>query len=167
MIIAREKTAHMLSEEQLQQLLTENENLHVQLQELGAILTEREEELNLLRENAAELRELRSRLDGQLDYMQSMQNTIGEKQRQVEGAWDRETELQEELVDAGRLQQEYIDLVKDYAYIKSCLDDLQVLYQQVTERNLDLENIARKAVELESRLANTVMERDELQNQLK
>jgi predicted nuclease with TOPRIM domain len=157
----------MLSAEQLQQLLTENENLQVQLQELAAILTEREEELGLLRENAAELRELRSRFDGQLDYMQSMQNTIGEKQRQVEGAWDREAELQEELVDAGRLQQEYIDLVKDYAYIKSCLDDLQVQYQQIIERNLDLENIARKAVELESRLANTVIERDELQNLLK
>ncbi|HMD00865.1 MAG TPA: hypothetical protein VKH37_11965, partial [Ferruginibacter sp.] len=62
----------MLSQEQLQHLITENENLQAQVKELNLILSVREEELEYLKNNASEVAELRSRLDMQLDDFQSM-----------------------------------------------------------------------------------------------
>lgn len=152
----------MLSEEQIKQLVTENEYLQVQLEDLHTILVERERELEELKENAAQVRELRSMLDTQLDALQSMQNSIGDKERQAEGAEERELELQEELTDAARLQQQYSRLLQDHTYMETLLEDQQLRLTVLTARNLELEKIAAKVGELESGLANTVMERDEL-----
>ena len=152
----------MLSPEQLNRLITENESLQVQIQELNDILSEREQELEILKENAAAVAELRSMLDVQLDELQTMQNHIGEKQQQAEGAVERELELEQELTAAARLQQLYNDLVQQYAYSQSQLTDIQAQLEELESRNLLLQQIAGKIGEVESHLANTVIERDEL-----
>ena len=152
----------MLSTEQLNRLITENESLQVQIQELNDILSEREQELEILKENAASAAELRSMLDVQLDELQTMQNHIGEKQQQAEGAVERELELEQELTAAARLQQLYNDLGQQYAYSQSQLMDIQAQLEELESRNRSLQQIAGKIGEVESHLANTVIERDEL-----
>ncbi len=152
----------MLSPEQLNHLITENESLQVQIKELNAILFEREQELEIQKENAAAAAELRSMLDVQLDELQTMQNHIGEKQQQAEGAVERELELEQELTAAARLQQLYNALLQEYAYSQSQLTDIQAQLEELDTRNRLLQQIAGKIGVVESHLANTVIERDEL-----
>ena len=56
----------MLSEEQIKKLISVNESLQVQLDDVNAILVEREKELDILKKEHAETTALRSKLDGQL-----------------------------------------------------------------------------------------------------
>ena len=156
----------MLSGEHVKQLVQENEYLQAQLEDINMVLAEREEELQLLKQNAAEATELRSRLDLQLEELHSMQNHLGKKEQQAEGAEEREFELQQELTAAAKLQQQYNELVTHYTYIQTQLIDLLLRVEELNGRNLELQNIANKLGEVESQLANTVIERDELKQQL-
>lgn len=156
----------MLTQEHVKQLMQENELLQVQLEDLNMILSEREEELQLLKQNAADATELRSQLDIRLDELHSMQNHLGQKEQQAQGAEEREFELQQELTQAARLQQQYNELVTHYSYIQAQLNDLQLRLEELNTRNLQLQKIAGTIGEVESQLANTVMERDELKKQL-
>jgi chromosome segregation ATPase len=156
----------MLSGEHVKQLVQENEYLQAQLEDINMVLTEREEELQLLKQNAIETAELRSRLDLQLEELHSMQNHLGEKEQQAEGAEEREFELQQELTEAAKLQQQYNEQVMHYTYIQTQLNDLLLRVEELNSRNLELQNIANKLGEVESELANTVIERDELKKQL-
>ena len=152
----------MLSQEQLNQLIAENESLQVQVKELNEILSEREEELEIWKKIAGEAAELRSMLDVQLDEFQTMQNQIGKKQQQVEGAVERELELEQELTEAAKLQQLYNELLQECSYVQAQLNDAQAQLLELERRNRSLQNIAGKIGEVESRLANTVIERDAL-----
>jgi chromosome segregation ATPase len=156
----------MLSPEHVKQLVQENELLQVQLEELNMILSEREEELQLLKKNARDATELRSQLDGRLDELHSLQNHLGQKEQQALGAEEREFELQQELTEAARLQQQYNELLTHYGYIQAQLNDLQLRLEELNASNLQLQKIAGTIGEVESQLANTVMERDELKKQL-
>jgi len=152
----------MLSQEQLDQLITENESLQVQVKELTEILSIREEELELLKKSAEEAATLRSMLDMQLDEFHTMQNAIGQSQQQVEGAAERELELEQELTEAAKLQQSYNDLLQEYAYSQAQLNDTQLQLLELNKKNRLLLEIAAKVGEVESELANTLEERDDL-----
>lgn len=150
----------MLTPEQLAHLITENENLQTQIKELTMILSVREEELELLKKEAEDSAELRSRLDLQLDEFQSMQNVIGEKQQQMEGAAEREAELESELLEAVRIQQLYSDLLQEYAHSQAQLNDIQEQMLELYRKNRVLQETASRIGELESDLANIAEERD-------
>jgi len=154
----------MLSEDHIKQLISENEFLQVQLEEVNGILADREKELEELRAAQSEATRLRSLLDTRLDELHSMQNIIGEQEQQVMGAEEREIQLQKELTEAVRLQHQYNELVGHYAYIQAQLEDVQTRLTELNTRNLELQKIAAKIGELESQLANSNMERDELKN---
>ena len=156
----------MLSSEQIDRLIQENEHLQAQLKELTMILAEREEELELLKANTGDSAELRSRLDLQLDEFQSMQNVIGEKQQQVEGAAEREAELERELLEAMQMQQLYDDLLQEYAHSQAQLQDIQEQMLELHHKNRLLQESASRVGELESDLANTTEERDLLKYRL-
>jgi len=152
----------MLSEDQLNRIITENESLQAQVKELNEILAEREEEIELLKKSAAETALLRSQLDVQLDEFHSMQNEIGEKQQQMEGAAERELELEQELTEAAKLQRLYNDLVQENAYSQAQLYDVQTQLLELNRKNRLLLGIAARVGEVESELANTLFERDQL-----
>ena len=158
----KELRPNMLSQEQLNQLITENESLQVQVKELTEILSIREEELELLKRSTEEVASLRSMLDVQLDEFHMMQNQIGEKQQQVEGAAERELELEHELTEAAKQQRLYNDLLQEYAYSQAQLNDIQAQLLELNKKNRVLREIAGKVGEVESQLANTLEERDEL-----
>jgi hypothetical protein len=152
----------MLSNEQVKQLITENEHLQVELEELNYMLLQREQTIAALKTNNAADTELRSLLDLQLDDLQVMQNRIGKHQRKEAGAEEREFELHQELTQAVKLQHQYNDLFQQYTYVNTQLEDIQQELAKVKKRNNMLQQIAVKIGEMESTLENVTMERDEL-----
>ncbi|MEI8058518.1 MAG: hypothetical protein WCG67_00060, partial [Ferruginibacter sp.] len=100
----------MLSADQIQQIIIENEQLQVQVNDLNYMLSEKEEEITILKKAASSAAALRSVLDTQLDDMQLMQNHIGKQQQQAEGAEERELELHQEVLQAIKIQHQYNDL---------------------------------------------------------
>ena len=156
----------MLTTEQVKQLILENELLQVQLQEVNEVLFEREQELLLWKENNAETSNLQSRLDMQLDELQSMQNLIGLKQQQAEGAKERELQMYEELTELAELLRQYNELLQEHIYLQTQLAGLKLQVEDLKAGNLRLQKIADKIGELESQLANTVIEKNELKNAL-
>ena len=156
----------MLSEEQIKKLVSVNESLQAQMEDLNTVLNEREKELDILKKSIAEATILRSKLDVQLDEIQSIQNRLSEKQQQAKGAEEREIELQQELTEAARLQNQCNDLAKQYAYLHTQFTDIQSQLTEVNKRNLQLQQIAGRIGELESRLENTERERDDLKTRV-
>jgi chromosome segregation ATPase len=156
----------MLSPEQIQQIIAENESLQVQVQELNYILGEREEVIKYLKKEASAATELRSIIDNQLDELHLMQNRIGKQQRQAEGSEERELELQQELTRGIQTQHQYNDLFQQYTYVNTQLADVQEELAQLKKRNNMLQKIAVQVGELESTLENLTMERDALKDKL-
>lgn len=156
----------MLAEEQIKKLISINESLWAQIEDANSILVEREKEIEMLKKNVADATALRSKLDGQLNEIVSIKNRLGEKEQQAMGAEEREIELQQELTEAARLQQQYNDLAQQYAYLHSQFADIQSQLTEMEERNFELRKIAGRIGELESKLENTGIERDELKSRL-
>lgn len=156
----------MLNPQQIQQLLSENESLQTQVKELEEILALREEELELLREEAAGAAALRSQLDLRLEEMAGMQNQISLQQRKTAGAESREMELQQELVDSVQMLQQYNDLKKQFIYTSTQLEDMQGELSALKKKNMMLQGIAVQVGELESKVENLAFERDTLLEKL-
>lgn len=150
----------MLNEQQIQLLIKENEALQNQVKELEEILALREEELELLRQQAAEAGALRSQLDLRLEELGSMQNLIGQQQRKTAGAQQRELELQDELIDSIQMLHQQKDLRQQYIYANTQLEDLQAELAVLKKKNTTLQTIATHAAELKSMVENLVFERD-------
>ncbi len=145
----------------LRQLNTDNQILHFQMEELNSVLFAREQEIAAIRKNEADIIELQSNLDFQLEAIQSMQNLIGEKEKQAEGAVERELVLLQEPTPVGDLQAKLNDMVQEYHMLLSRYSDLQEQFDLLKVQNVELLIIAGRIGELESQLTNTVMERDE------
>jgi len=156
----------MLSAQQIQQLLSENEHLQAQLQEANEILALREEELAMVREQAAEAAALRSQLDIHLEELKTMQNFIGRQQQKAAGAEERELELQQEITATIPLAHQYDELLHQYHYITTQLTDIQEELAAVKKKNNMLQKIAVQVGELESTVENLTLERDALQAKL-
>ena len=161
-VLRAKRLKNMLTEDQLYRIITENESLQAQVKELNEILAEREDELELLKKNAGDIASLRSMLDMQLDEFHSMQNQIGDKQQQAEGAAERELELEQELTEAAQLQQLYNEVLQEYSYAQAQLNDSLEKLLELSKRNRHLQEIAGKIGEVESELANALSERDQL-----
>ena len=156
----------MLSEAQIKKLISANESLQVQLADANAILAAREQEIEFLGNELAEATELRSKIDGQQDEIESIQNQLGQKQEAAKGAEEREFELHQELTEMALLNKQYNELVQDYAYLQSRYKDIQAQLTVLQERNLQLEQTASRIGELESSLENSLLERDDLKERI-
>lgn len=156
----------MLTEEQIKKIISANESLQVQLDDANNMLEARNQEISVLVEELNDTTALRSRLEGQLDEIESFQNRLGEKQKAVQGAEAREFELHGELTEMAALKKEYDELLQDYAYLQSQYKDVRAQLEALVERNFDLEKSAGKIGELESRLEIGIIERDELKNRI-
>jgi len=157
----------MLTEEQIKKLISANESLQVQLADANAILAAREQEIDFLSAELAESTALRSKLDGQLDEIESIRNRLGEKQQAAKGAEEREIELQHELTEMALLNRQYSELMQDYAYLQSQFKEMQARYLDLQQRSLQLEQAASRIGELESLLENSLQERDSLKERLR
>lgn len=156
----------MLSGEQIKKLISANESLQVQLDDANYILAAREVEIEILQAGLDDAIALQSKLDGRLDEMESIQNLLGEKQQAAKGAEEREIELHQELTGMAGLNKDYNELLQDYAYLQSQFKDVQAQLTALNERNFQLQKIAGRIGELESKLENNLLERDDLKNRV-
>ncbi len=156
----------MFSNEQILQIIAENESLQAEVKELNEILEIKAEEIAELKKNLREDTELRSRLDLQLDELHLMQNRIGQHQQKAAGAEEREWELQQELTQAAKLQQQYNTLFQQYTYTTTQLADVQEQLAKLKKRNSMLQQIAVKIGEMESSMEIITQERDALKDKL-
>ena len=156
----------MLTEDQIKKIISSNDSLDIQLEDANMMLAAREKEIEYLNTELAEATALRSKLDGQQGEIDSIQNKLGIKLQQAQGAEEREFELQQELTEMARLNKKYNDLVQDYAYLQSQLGDVQLQLTALNERNFQLNQTAGRIGELESTLENIKIERDDLKNRL-
>jgi len=156
----------MLSEEQIKKIVSANESLQVQLADANAMLAAREEEIEFLNTELASSTALRSKLDGHLAEIESIQHQLGQKQQAAKGAEEREFELHQELTGMALLNKQYSELMQDYAYLQSQFKDIQAQIIDVQQRNIQLEQAAAGIGELQSRLQNSLLERDVLKERI-
>jgi chromosome segregation ATPase len=156
----------MLSEEQIKKIVSANESLRVQLADANSMLAAREEEIDFLNTELAESTALRSTLDGQQAHIESMQDQLGQKQQAAKGAEEREFELHQELTGMALLNKQYNELVQDYAYLQSQYKDILAQLTSLQHQNLQLEKAAGSIGELQSRLENSLLERDVLKERI-
>ena len=129
----------MQTPDEIKKIIAENDSLKVQLQELNEILSIREEEIQILNQNVADIAVLRSQIDGQQQGINSLKNHLTKKELQAIGAYSREQDLEKELVDASKLLQDYGKLKQDYAYILTQVNDLEDRVVEMNKRNAELE----------------------------
>lgn len=156
----------MLSADQIQAIQVQNQSLQAEVQELNEILAIKEEELAELRKKGDENAALRSMVDIHLEELQFMQNRIGKHQQKAAGAEDREMELHEELTQAAKVQHQYNDLLRQYTYISTQLDDVEEELTKVKKRNTMLQQIAVKIGEMESAVEMLAEEKELLQHKI-
>jgi chromosome segregation ATPase len=156
----------MLSEEQIKKIVSANESLQVQLADANAVLVARNEEIEFLITELNESTAMRSKLDGQLAQIESIENQLGENQKAAKGAEEREFELHQELTGMALLNKQYNELVQDYAYLQSQFKDIQAQLTYLQQQNFQLEEAVGNIGELQSRLENSLLERDVLKERI-
>ena len=156
----------MLSEDQIKKIVSANESLQVQLADANKMLAAREAEIEFLGTELAESTALRSKLDGQLAEIESMKNQLGEKKQAAKGAEEREFELHQELTEMALLKKQYNELLQDYAYLQSQFKDIQAQLAVLQQQNFQLEESAGSIGELQSRLQNSLLEREILKERI-
>lgn len=156
----------MLSEEQIKKIVSANESLQLQLADADAMLTTRQEEIDFLNTELAESTALRSKLDGQLAQIESIETQLSQKQQAAKGAEEREFELHQELTGMALLNKQYNELVQDYAYLQSQYKDVLSQLTALQHNHLQLEKTAASIGELQSRLQNSLLERDVLKERI-
>lgn len=156
----------MLSEEQIKKIVSANESLQVQLADANAMLASREEEIEFLNAELAASTELRSKLDGQLAEIDSIQAQLSKKQLYIKGAEERELELHQELTEMALLKKKYNELMQDYAWLQSQYNDILAQFAVLQQRNAQLEEAAGGIGELQSRLHNSLLESDVLKERV-
>ncbi len=135
----------MLSQEQINKLISENEFLHVQLKELNEMLALREEEIEILTSSANDTTQLRSQLELQDVEKKSLQDSITQKQQQAQGAANREKDLEDELVDASNLLKEYAALQQKYTHLLIQNKDVEERLAFMNKRNDELIRLLPKS----------------------
>ena len=133
----------MLTEKQIQQLKGENELLILQLEDVNETIRRREQELDELRQAAANTRQMQSRLDMNLLEFEQMQNSIGEKQQEVKDTSFRLEELENELYNSIKIENNYnkildehISLQADLLDTNNELQEAATLYKKVHQLKL-------------------------------
>ncbi len=153
----------MLSEGQIQILITENEKLHAEVEELNTILTIKEEAIAELKKIALSNAEIRSKMDMQQEEIEILQNRIGQQKQKSAGAELREFELRQELSAAVKEHHQYTDLLKQHTYINIQLNDVQEQVATLKKQNNMLQQVAVKISEMEGMVETLTQEKEALQ----
>lgn len=153
----------MLTAEQVRKLISENDLLQVQLDDINEVLSIREEELELLRAKTGKMVELQSTLENNLEEFSYMQHVIGKQQLTAEKTSRREAEMEKELLEGIRMEKEYYSIRDKYNSTSTALLDVNQQLNEIPLINRDLETANRKIAELESRLDILQEEKELLQ----
>ena len=156
----------MLPDSLLQQLISENELLQIQLQDVNEMIQVREEELEILRNTAAHAIQLQSRLDMNLDEFYSLQDIIGNQQQDAEGSAKREASLEEELMQSINMETEFYNIKDQFESTKAALMDVQSEMDTVASLYKQIAELSTRVAELESSHEIASMENGFLKEEL-
>jgi chromosome segregation ATPase len=157
----------MLTERQLQQIQAENEHLKLQLEEVNEIIAIREEELAILRQKMQKATQLQSKLDMNLLEFEQMQNTIGEKQQEVEGNSIRLEELENELFKSIKMETNYYNMLDENVSLQANLKDTNSELEEAASLYKKVRQLTKELTETKSNLEIAQMEIDGLKAELK
>jgi len=156
----------MLSEDEIQQLKSENELLQLQLQDITEMINIREEEIQVLRKKAAQTVELRSELDGNLEEINQMQNIIGDQQRKAAGAAKREVAMENEIIQSLEMEKEFYTIRDKYESARAAITDLDNELAETSSMYRQLATAISRVAELESSLEIALLENKHLNEKL-
>jgi len=88
--------------------------------------------------------------ENELNKAHTLQNKIGELQRELEGAAEREQDLQQQLEAQKELYKDFELLQQQYAYIQSEADELRNRIKDINNRDVLLQQKINRLTELES-----------------
>lgn len=138
----------MLTEKHITILKSENEWLHVQIEDVNSMIAVREQELDQLRARAREAVAMQSKLDSNLFEFEQMQNNIGDCQQKNEGYYQRLQEIEEELYQSAREQVRYANALKEF-------NSMQANLQDTNEELQEASGVYKKLIQMKSTLAQT------------
>jgi DNA repair exonuclease SbcCD ATPase subunit len=150
----------MMNEAPITPLSKQNEALIKQVAELEELLLLKDEELQLLRQQASEASALRSQLDLRLNDIVDLQNTLGAQQRKTASAQNREEELLNELTDSVHLLNSQQEIKKLYAQAKAQLEGLEDEIEKLKKENLLFSDAATTIANLQKKVEDLTYERD-------
>lgn len=156
----------MLTERQLQQIQAENEHLKLQLEEVNEIIAIREEELAIIRQKMQKATQLQSKLDMNLLEFEQMQNTIGEKQQEVEGNSIRLEELENELFRSIKMETNYYNILDENVSLQANLKDTNSELEEAASLYKKVRQLTKELTEAKSNLEIAQMEIDGLKAEL-
>ncbi len=156
----------MLSEQQIKKLRSENELLQLQLQDVNYMISIREEELEILRAKAKNAVMLQSQLEGTFHELGQMQNIIGRKQQEAEGAARREAALEEEVIQSINIEKEFYTIRDKFQSANAALNDLNNELSEVSKVYKELAKARARISELQSLLEIGEEERELLLHEL-
>ena len=142
----------MVSADTLKKLISENEFLQVQLQDVNEMIAIREEELGILRDKAKKAIETKSQLESVYEEITYMQNLIGKQQQKAEGAASREMSMEDEMLESMRLEKEYYTIRDQYQSASTALNDIKIQLGEASLVYKKLHDAQKKIAELESKL---------------
>lgn len=113
-------------------------------------LQEAEELVSELMKKEKLWKEKRSELENELNKAHTLQNKIGELQQQLEGAAQREKELELLLLAEKEVHKDFETLQQQYAFIQSEADELRNRIKEINNRDVLLQQKINRLTQLES-----------------
>ena len=148
----------MADDIEIKQLLSQITSLQLQMEEADMLISVKDEELALLRQQQAKVAELKSQLDGKFAELQSLQYQVELEQYRAEGGLVREKDLETELLDTLGIYGRYATLLQQFTHTQIQLEDAQAEIELLKNNNRHLEIAATRSANLESRLADALDE---------
>lgn len=157
----------MESGDDFQRLRAENEKLTIQLLDLDALISAREDELGLLRKMAEEGRRIRSDLDMGLHEVEQMRQALDEARIKAKRAESLQEQTDKELIDAINAEKRQLELLDKSASMKVEIEVLQNELMEATVFQEKIKYLESRLAELSSRLEIAEFDRDALRLELK
>jgi hypothetical protein len=155
------------SDDLLQRVKKENEELHFELKDLQYLIQLKEEELVSLKESVTKIAELQSRLDANIYEIEQMRHQLEATQHQASGALKREQSLEEELTQNVSIEKSYYDLKDKYTTTQSALEDVYKEMDEAVKVYKDIAQLNSRIAELESSLELVQMDNQFLNEELR
>lgn len=156
----------MAEDIELKKLFSQTTSLQLQLEEANMLISIKDEELALLRQQQTKLAELKSQLDTKYAELQSLQYQVELEQNRAEGGLVREKDMEAELVDSLGIFSKYAELTQQLTHTKIQLEDAQAEIELLKNRNRQLEIFVVRIGNLESSLAEALIQNNLLQKKI-
>lgn len=155
-----------MSNDQVQELRSENELLRIQLNDLNELISIREEELGILRRKAGKAAEYQSKLENTLLEMDYLQSELGRQLQETAGAGRRATAYEEEILEGIRMEKEFYSIRDKYNSLQAELADLQQEASSIRNLNQQISTLKTRVAELESALELIELDKGFLKEEL-